>query len=570
VESLERRALLASITPSAVISSKPVGSDFDYTITLTNSSSSTSAIGTFWYAWIPGEDFLATKPLSVTPPTGWSDQITNGGAGDGYAIMFTANSSTYYVQPGHSLNFPFESADTPASVNGDSKFYPGTPVGTSFVYPQGAFSDSGHQFVVTPALDSIAITPANPGLPKGETQQFTATGTFDGGSTQNLTTKVTWSSGTTTVATISSGGLATAAATGTSKITATLSGISATTVLTVTAPALVSLAVTPANPNLPKGETDQFIAIGTFSDKSTQDLTNLVTWASATTTVATISGGGLATAVTTGTSKISATLKGVSGSTVLTVTPAVLVSIAVTPADPSLPKGETEAFIATGTYSDKSTQNLTTKVTWASATMSVATISNTSGSQGLATAAATGTSKITATLSFISGTTVLTVTAPVLVSLAVTPANPSLAKGGTLQFTAMGTFSDKSTEDLTSLVTWASATMSVATISGGGLATAVATGTSKITATLQGVSGSTVLTVTAPTAAATASLIHHRRPSGHRRGLLQLQAERHAPRVSDPSVLSETGPIVVTAPERPVVVIPRNDSRSRSFFVKSW
>ena len=65
------------------------------------------------------------------------------GSGDGYAIQFISNGSADNVQPGSSLNFRFTSADTPASVNGDSVFYPGTPVGTSFVYPQGPFSDGG-------------------------------------------------------------------------------------------------------------------------------------------------------------------------------------------------------------------------------------------------------------------------------------------------------------------------------------------------------------------------------------------------------------------------------------------
>ena len=77
--------------------------------------------------------------------------------------------------------------------------------------------------------------------------------------------------------------------------------------------------MTPANPSVPKGLAQQFIATGTFSDSSTQDLTNQVTWASATTFVATINAAGRATAVNTGTSTISASLGGVTGSTVLTV-----------------------------------------------------------------------------------------------------------------------------------------------------------------------------------------------------------------------------------------------------------
>src|SRR5207248_2743187 len=214
----------------------------------------------------------------------------------------------------------------------------------------------------------------------------------------------------------------------------------------------------------------------TYTDSSTQNLTSQVTWASATTSVATITAAGLASGVAAGTSTISATMNGVTGSTVLTVTAAALQSIAVTPANPSIAKGLTQQFTATGTYTDSSTQNLTTQVTWASATTSVATIT----AAGLASGVGTGTSTISATLNGITGSTVLTVTAAALQSIAVTPANPSIAKGTTQQFTATGTYTDSSTQNLTSQVPWASATTSVATITSAGLATGVAAGTSTI------------------------------------------------------------------------------------------
>ena len=60
--------------------------------------------------------------------------------------------------PGSSLSFSFTSADSPASVNGNSAFFPGMPTSTATVYPQGPFSDSGHQFVVT-AAQAPAPTP---------------------------------------------------------------------------------------------------------------------------------------------------------------------------------------------------------------------------------------------------------------------------------------------------------------------------------------------------------------------------------------------------------------------------
>ena len=227
---------MANLTASAVISSTPAGSNFAYTIHLSNSASSTDSIGTFWYAWIPQpfEDFLATKPVSVTPPAGWTDTITNIGSNDGYAIEFNA-SGTANVQPGSSLDFGFTSADTPASVNGDSKFFPGTPVGTSFVYSQDSEGGDSDEFVVAPAptLQSIAVTPANTSLPTGETEQFTATGTLSNNTTENLTSQVTWASSDTTWATINTTGLATAVSPGPVTISATFDGITGSTGLTV-------------------------------------------------------------------------------------------------------------------------------------------------------------------------------------------------------------------------------------------------------------------------------------------------------------------------------------------------
>src|SRR6266699_1214736 len=197
---------------------------------------------------------------------------------------------------------------------------------------------------------------------------------------------------------------------------------------------------------------------------------------------------------------ITATLGGVSGSTTLTVTAEILSSIAVTPTNPSIANGTTRQFTATGTYSDFTTQDLTTQVTWSSSSTAVSTISNAGGSQGLATSVAAGTTTITATLGGVSGSTTLTVTAAILSTITVTPTTPSIANGTTWQFTATGTYSDSTTQDLTTQVTWSSSNTAFATIDSAGLATSVAAGGPiTITATLGGVSGSTTLTVTAAT-----------------------------------------------------------------------
>ena len=84
-------------------------------------------------------------------------------------------------------------------------------------------------------LTSISVTPVNPtiSIPSGANLQFTATGTYANGSTQNLTATAIWSSGTNSVATINSAGYATGVAVGTSVITAAAGAKSGNTTLTV-------------------------------------------------------------------------------------------------------------------------------------------------------------------------------------------------------------------------------------------------------------------------------------------------------------------------------------------------
>jgi len=239
-------------------------------------------------------------------------------------------------------------------------------------------------------LTSIAVTPTNPSIKAGASQQFTATGTYSDNSTQDITAQATWASGTMSVATITSGGNATGVAAGTSVITATLNGVSGNSSLTVIG--LSSIAVTPLNPSVALGLTQQFTATGTYSDNSTQDITSQVTWNSATQGVATISAAGLASTVMQGTSDITATLGGItSPPSTLTVTAPVPASIEIVPTNPTIAVGQAENFTALIVYTDGSTQPPTGPLTWTSGTTSTASIVP---SVGIAVGVATGTSLI--------------------------------------------------------------------------------------------------------------------------------------------------------------------------------
>jgi outer membrane protein assembly factor BamB/protocatechuate 3,4-dioxygenase beta subunit len=377
---------------------------------------------------------------------------------------------------------------------------------------QGVTSSPSVLTVTTAELLSIHLTPTVASIAKGYNRQFTATGMYSDNTTKDITNDVTWHSSNVGVAIISnqagSQGLAISVDTGTTEIRASYNTItSPTAVLTVTPAELVSVQVDPPNPSVAKGYNIQFIATGIFSDNSSKDITDSVTWTSSNETVANISNDegtkGLSSTWKTGETDIKASASGItSPASRLTVTAAVLVSMQVEPVNPTVAKGYNCQFSVTGMYSDMTTKDLTADVTWFSSAPGVASVSNAADSKGLAYTLATGTTKITAYLDGITSTeSILTVTPAVLVSLQVEPVNPSIAKGYSCQFSAVGTYSDLTTQNLTADVTWYSSVPGVAVISNvdesKGLATSVSTGSTAIKAVKGQVESSPVtLTVT--------------------------------------------------------------------------
>ncbi|MFA4837594.1 MAG: Ig-like domain-containing protein, partial [Dehalococcoidia bacterium] len=177
-------------------------------------------------------------------------------------------------------------------------------------------------------------------------------------------------------------------------------------------------------------------------------------------------------------------------------TSTVLTGIVVTPSDPSIALGEKQQFEAEGTYSDGNKKDLTKVVAWAVNPSGIAVISTT----GLATSVGKGTTTITASYGGKSGTTTLTVTDATQTGLTILPANPSVAAGNTLQFTAIARFSDGTTQVVTGNCVWESLTPAVAEVQATpGLVEAKAQGQATIRATYNGTIAQTTLTVTAAT-----------------------------------------------------------------------
>lgn len=343
-------------------------------------------------------------------------------------------------------------------------------------------------------LSSLAVTPATATIAIGAGQQFTAIATYSDGSAQDVSAKAAWTSATPANATVNAAtGLSTGIAAGTSNIAAAFGGKSAAAQLTVSPATLTAIAITPLTPAIAIGATQQFTVSGSFSDGTTRDLTAVSAFASATPATASIAADGLALGKVAGTTQITATTGTLTASTVLTVNPATLLSIAVTPQSPIVPVAATRQLAVIATYSDNSTADVTASSSFVSVTPAAATVAG----NGRVTGVAFGSSIMNASFNGKTASTTVTVPALTLVSIAVTPATASIVVGTQQQFVATATYSDSSNANITNSAAWTSGTVANATVLNTGVATGIAAGTSNITATAGGQSGSALLTVTA-------------------------------------------------------------------------
>jgi len=346
-----------------------------------------------------------------------------------------------------------------------------------------------------PTLTSITILPSAFSIASGQTKQLSAQGVFSDGTSQDLTSQVTWASVASNTASVSAAGLVTGVSQGSTSITATVGTTSGSATATVTAALLNSIVVTPATASIATGQTQAFAANGIFSDGSSTDMTNSVSWSSSAKNFATVDATGLATGVSAGSATITATAGTVSGSATLTVTPAVLVSVDISPDGQTIPTGGQVQLTLTGTYSDSTTQDLT-NVAWSSSDSTLASVDPVTG---IVTGVANSNGNpvtITAAANGMTDTTAVYVTSAIPESLTLTPATASIASGTTLQYTVNAIYSDGSIQPLTAGLTWASTSAPTAGVNASGLATGISPGQTSITVTSGALTGSAVLTVT--------------------------------------------------------------------------
>ncbi|HET7872707.1 MAG TPA: Ig-like domain-containing protein [Terriglobales bacterium] len=153
-------------------------------------------------------------------------------------------------------------------------------------------------FFVDPALTSVVVTPPTPSLMEGSTLQMIATGSYADGTTKTITGNATWSTSDLSIATVTSAGVVSAIAPGSTTISASSGAVSGSTNVTVMLAGLQSIQVTPTTASISSGQTQQFQAMGRLQNGQQENITNAVTWKSSASSVATIDATGLATAQT--------------------------------------------------------------------------------------------------------------------------------------------------------------------------------------------------------------------------------------------------------------------------------
>jgi uncharacterized protein YjdB len=389
---------------------------------------------------------VAVSSISVTPPT---SSIATGAT-----LQLTAT-----VQ-GSATNKSVTWKTSSGTINASGLFTASTTAGTATITATSVAdttkSATATITVAAPVVSSVSVSPAAPSLLTGATQQFTATvqGTIANKS-------VTWSA---TGGSITASGLFTASTSGVAKVTATSVADptkSASATITVSAPTVTSITVTPPTASILAGATQQFSATvqGTVANKS-------IAWSASS---GTINSAGVFTAgASAGTATITVTSLAdptkTATATVTVTTPSVN-SITISPSTATITTGATQQFTAsvTGSVSNKA-------ITWS-------TSAGTITAGGLLTAPATGGNVTVTATSVADGTksasAIVAVNAQTVTSVTVSPTTASILTLATQQFSAtvQGTVTDKS-------VTWSA---SNGAISPAGLFTA---GGSALTTTI--------------------------------------------------------------------------------------
>ncbi|MCC6243932.1 MAG: Ig-like domain-containing protein [Gemmatimonadaceae bacterium] len=344
---------------------------------------------------------------------------------------------------------------------------------------------------VTPrVVASVTVTPATVSMRVGVSTPLTAQ-TLDVDGLALTGRAVVWSSGNTAVATVNAQGVVTGVSPGAATITATSEGRSGQAAVTVTVPAVQTVAVTPSRDTLAVGTARNLSVV--LRDANNAVLTGrTVSWVSSNAAVATVSSTGVVNAISPGTATITATSEGRNGSATIVVLARLASAVVLSPASATLIVGSTQP-LTTQITDDQGNLITNRPVTYASNLPAIATVSAT----GVVAAVSVGTATITATSEGKVGTATVTVIAVPVASVQVTPNTATVQTGTTRALVA--TARDASGATLSGRVfQWTSGAPSIASVSSSGIVTGLSPGVAIVLATVDGITASATVTVIVP------------------------------------------------------------------------
>ncbi|MGR5390982.1 Ig-like domain-containing protein, partial [Vibrio crassostreae] len=212
-----------------------------------------------------------------------------------------------------------------------------------------------------------------------------------------------------------------------------------------------------------KGNKQAFIATGYYSDGSSKVLADLSlsAWRTSNEEIGFFSKPGVfSTGNTTGEVAVYLTKDGVTSNTVsVEVSAAFITAISVTPPSVSVVEGQRQQLLATATYSDGTSSDVSDSVTWTSDDLSTATVTPT----GFMSGVNVGQTTITATKDGVTSNTVnVEISAAFITAISVTPPSVSVVAGQRQQLLAIATYSDGTSSDVSDSVTWTSDDLSTA------------------------------------------------------------------------------------------------------------
>lgn len=341
--------------------------------------------------------------------------------------------------------------------------------------------------VSLPPVQTIALTPARDTLAVSGARQYLAT-VRDASGTLLTGRSIGWSTSNVNVAIVSATGAVTALSPGTTTVTASSEGRSATSTLVVLARLASAVTVTPGLASVVVGNT---LTLATqITDAAGNILIDRpISFTSEAPGIATVSANGTVTAISPGSARIVASSEGKTGSATVQVLPVPVATLQLTPTSTTLTTGES-LTLATSARAASGALLTGRTIEWRSGAPNVATIS----AAGVVNALTPGVAVILATTEGVTASTTVTVRLPSVASITLSPLLPVVDIGQGVQLVAA--LRTARGELLTNrVVTWRSSNEQVAFVSSTGLVVGTRSGNAVITATSEGVSATTVVTV---------------------------------------------------------------------------